>query len=186
VVGRIISDKPGELTFSLEENWPGFSSEFSADKNGVIGVAHLASGGDVTWKLQTSPAPKSMDGKEVDEFIRLISETRAVPEESLEAYRKGMVGAVGSKSQQNELGNWASRQAYIALGFLLETAALKGIDSCPMEGFDSKKFDVILGLDKNNFESRVVCTLGYRSENDTYAKQKKVRFSSGKTFEEIN
>ena len=64
VVGRIISDKPGELTFSLEENWPGFSSEFSADKNGVVGVAHPASGGDVTWKLQTSPAPKSMDGKQ--------------------------------------------------------------------------------------------------------------------------
>ncbi len=33
------------------------------------------------------------------------------------------------------LHQWAARQAYIALGFAMLTAAERGIDSCPIEGF---------------------------------------------------
>jgi hypothetical protein len=62
IVGRLISDKPGEMTFRLGENWPGFSSQFTADGNGVKGEAHPASGAAVTWELQTQPAPNSADG----------------------------------------------------------------------------------------------------------------------------
>ena len=105
--------------------------------------------------------------------------------ESLEGYKTMINGAINNRSE-NEIRNWAQKQAYIALGFLLEAAALKNIDSCPMEGFDHNKFDEILGLDKIGYESIVACPLGYRSENDSYAKAKKVRFSKEKTFEEIN
>ena len=31
--------------------------------------------------------------------------------------------------------DWSSKQTYIALGNMMTTAALLGIDSCPMEGF---------------------------------------------------
>ena len=128
--------------------------------------------------------PKVIDEKSINEFIKLIAEVRSVTVESLDGYKQSMVGAVSRKAP-NEIGDWAAKQAYIALGFLLETAALKNIDSCPMEGFDNKKFDEILGLDKRGYESRVICVLGYRSENDGYAQAKKVRFSEGDTFEEI-
>ena len=128
--------------------------------------------------------PKIVDEKGIAQFIELITKTRNVSEESLEGYRKLMEGAIKNKSEA--VGEWSAKQAYIALGFLLETAALKSIDACPMEGFDSKKFDEILGLTEKGFESRVVCALGYRAENDEYAKAKKVRFSKNETFEEIN
>ena len=62
IIGRIISEKPGEMTFRLGENWPGFSSLYSADGNGVKGTATLGWGNDVAWRLQTQPAPKSADG----------------------------------------------------------------------------------------------------------------------------
>ncbi len=61
IVGRLVSAYPGEISFSLSENWPGFSSEFSAEGNGVKGVASLANGKTVTWRLKTQPAVKSMD-----------------------------------------------------------------------------------------------------------------------------
>ncbi len=128
--------------------------------------------------------PKVIDEKTIDKFVELISDTRSVSVESLEGYKKVMTGSISQK-QNNELGDWAAKQAYIALGFLLETAALKNIDSCPMEGFDPKKFDEILGLDKKGYESRVVCPLGYRSKEDAHANEKKVRFSKEETFEII-
>ncbi len=51
---------------------------------------------------------------------------------------------------------WNSRQAYLALGFLLETAALLEIDACPMEGFNPAEFDRILELE-DYFISSFVC-----------------------------
>lgn len=50
----------------------------------------------------------------------------------------------GPRSQT--IDHWAQRQAYIAMGFLLETAALLKIDATPMEGLDPKAYDEILNL----------------------------------------
>ena len=79
------------------------------------------------------------------------------------------------KTQEN-LKTWNDRQVYIALGMLLESAALLKIDACPMEGFDGNQFDRILGLDKSEYSSIVIAAVGYRSEKDTYAFAPKVRF----------
>ena len=65
VVGRLVSEKPGEMTFKLGENWPGFSSQFSASGNGVKGEAVLPVGKSIFWALQTSPAPTSADGTQI-------------------------------------------------------------------------------------------------------------------------
>lgn len=64
VVGRLVSEGPGEMSFSLDENWPGFSSQFSAERDGVKGVATLAAGKTVTWKLKAHPKIKSADDKQ--------------------------------------------------------------------------------------------------------------------------
>ena len=65
--------------------------------------------------------------------------------------------------------NWASKQAYIALGFGLAACAELGIDSCPMEGFSSEEFDKILGLPEGQ-KSAVVMAVGYRGEEPQYPK----------------
>jgi nitroreductase len=71
---------------------------------------------------------------------------------------------------------WAIRQLYIALGNFMTSAALLGIDTCPMEGINPLKYDDILGLDKLGLNTVVVATAGYRAAADKYAAQKKVRF----------
>lgn len=61
IVGRLVSAYPGEMNFSLGENWPGFSSQFSAEPGGLKGIATLPAGKTVTWRLKAQPAVKSVD-----------------------------------------------------------------------------------------------------------------------------
>lgn len=56
----------------------------------------------------------------------------------------------------------AARQAYIALGIALVTAAEQEVDSTPMEGFDPPAVDKILGLNERGLRSVVLMPLGYR------------------------
>jgi len=78
---------------------------------------------------------------------------------------------------------WAQKQVYIALGFLLSACAQMRIDGCPMEGFDKKKVDVLLGLDKTDFASVVMCAVGYRSKDDKHALEAKVRWDEKTVIE---
>lgn len=73
----------------------------------------------------------------------------------------------------------AARQAYIALGFAMIAAAELEVDCTPMEGFDPKKFDEILGLNEKGLKSVLILPLGYREEEgDWLLPMKKVRKSS--------
>jgi nitroreductase len=58
----------------------------------------------------------------------------------------------------------------------MTAAALLGVDTCPMEGFDPAKYDEILGLPEKGFNAIVSCPAGYRAEGDKYAGLPKVRF----------
>lgn len=69
---------------------------------------------------------------------------------------------------------WITNQTYIPLGIMIETAALLGVDSGPMTGFDHNKFDEILGLKQKNLASVSAIAFGYRGE-DPAAERPKVR-----------
>lgn len=64
------------------------------------------------------------------------------------------------------LFNWACRQVYIVLGNMMTTAAMMGIDSCPIEGFDLEKVEDILSkegvLEKKHFGVACMVVFGYR------------------------
>ena len=57
---------------------------------------------------------------------------------------------------------WTARQTYIALGNMMTAAAIKGIDSCPIEGFEKQKVEEILELDTSKWQLSVICPFGYR------------------------
>lgn len=119
-------------------------------------------------------ARKEFREEHVEEFLDLIAEVRGTPRDNL----KGLADAIrGTRIKLEENGltkSWSQRQAYISLGFLLETAALLGIDACPMEGLDPAKVDEVLGLDE--YTATVMCALGYRTGEDWLAGLTKVRF----------
>lgn len=124
---------------------------------------------------------KTYTTAEVDKFAENIAQTRSIEVSMIKDYVDMMKGTVSSRSQE-ELANWNARQAYIALGVLLETAALNEIDACPMEGFDSAQFDAILGLDELNLSSVVIAPIGFRADEDVYQHFKKVRKSKDDLF----
>ncbi len=68
--------------------------------------------------------------------------------------------------KENGLFDWACRQIYIALGNMMSGAAMIGIDSCPMEGFNQDKVNAVLaedfGIDTDEFGVAVMCAFGYR------------------------
>lgn len=58
------------------------------------------------------------------------------------------LGMIKGWLRPTEEGNiaWLSRQTYLALQAMILAAVEKGIDSCPMEGFDAQKVNEILNL----------------------------------------
>lgn len=119
-------------------------------------------------------ARTDVDASYVDKFVDMIAKERGVSKDSLQGYSDMMKGSISAKGAS--VTDWAKMQAYIALGTMLTVAAQSGIDSTPMEGFDSAKFDEILGLKAMNLTSTVALAIGRRSKDDTYANLKKVRF----------
>ncbi|MFT9055651.1 MAG: NAD(P)H-dependent oxidoreductase [Ethanoligenens sp.] len=63
--------------------------------------------------------------------------------------------------------DWACKQTYIALGNMMTAAALIGIDSCPMEGFDRAKVEEIMTGAKlykpEEFGVACMVAFGYRA-----------------------
>ena len=126
-------------------------------------------------------ALKTMDEKYVKHYADLIAQVRGVTRESLLGYEKRIVASLKGKSPE-AISQWMKNQVYIALGIFLSECAHRKIDACPMEGFDSGKFDEILDLPQQGLESVVLCAIGYRDANDQYAHQKKVRFDKKEVF----
>ncbi|TKG88139.1 NAD(P)H-dependent oxidoreductase [Puteibacter caeruleilacunae] len=126
-----------------------------------------------------------LSDESVDHFIHLVSKTRNIPVPELEGLGN-MVKSVYQRLDQESKIQWATRQAYLALGNLLTVAALQEIDVCPMEGFDRSAFDQILQLENKGLKSVVICTLGFRSENDQLQYAAKVRKPLNEFVEVIN
>lgn len=112
----------------------------------------------------------------VNRYFEDIAHTRGMDISALDGYKNMVLWFIEGKSQE-DLAIWLSKQTYIAQGFLLSACAMLGIDACPMEGFDSSKFNEILGLSDHNLTSCVVVPVGYRSVDDKYAHTPKVRFA---------
>jgi nitroreductase len=130
-------------------------------------------------------AKQSFGEADVDAFISRAAATRGVSVESLTPFRDMLVGGIVRAMDEPGRDAWARNQAYIALGNLLTSAALLGIDACPMEGFDRAQYDEILGLKAQGYASAVIATVGYRAATDQYAGAPKVRFPREQVFAHV-
>ncbi len=120
---------------------------------------------------------------DIQKFIDKIIQVRGVTAESLEAYKQGMTGDLVRGPRSQTIIHWAERQTYIAMGFLMETAALMKIDTCPMEGIDPASYDEILGLKFSGYKTIAAVACGYRGAKDPLQQAKKVRFDVQDIFE---
>jgi nitroreductase len=120
---------------------------------------------------------------DVTHFIARMAEVRGMAAEALDGFKNVLLGDVVHGPRGNVALEWATRQAYIALGNFMTAAALLGVDTCPMEGFEPAKYDEILGLPAQGFRAVVACAAGYRAADDKYAALPKVRFPANELIE---
>jgi nitroreductase len=119
---------------------------------------------------------------DVDAHLQNVAKAQGAPIEALAPLRAMLVGGIVQRLDEAARNAWARNQVYIALGNFLTSAALLGIDACPMEGFDRAQYDEILGLKAKGLAAAVIATVGYRLPTDKYASAPKVRFPKEQVF----
>jgi len=114
-----------------------------------------------------------------NELIERTAKAHNVDHSELDGLRQMAEGGI-KRNTDESLDSWIKSQTFIALGMMIETAALLGVDAGPMEGFSAPDVDTILGLKEKNLASTTMLALGHRGE-DAYATKPKVR----RSFDEV-
>ena len=135
------------------------------------------------WHYLAFAVNTRMTEEHIDRRIAQTVEVRGGTIEGIKRYRDVMVGDVVTGEHATQALEWAARQAYLALGNFITSAALLGIDTCPMEGFEPDEYDKILDLASKGLTSIVCCAAGYRSTTDKYTTQKNVRFDKAEVIQ---
>jgi nitroreductase len=108
----------------------------------------------------------------VDQYAQHANRVREepIPQGMLDHMKTALAGMSTAEQQQ-----WAHQQACVALGNLLTSAALLGVDACPIGGINPKGIDQVLGLADLGLTTTVLIALGVRDHGDALAQQPKVR-----------
>jgi len=114
---------------------------------------------------------------DVRRHIERMAEIQGTPVEKLAGFEKVVAGFLEKPPYPLDLKEWSTRQVYLALGNFMTSAALLGVDTCPMEGLDPAGYDKVLALEGQGYFTVAACPAGYRSESDTSAAMPKVRFA---------
>ncbi len=105
------------------------------------------------------------------DFLRDVMTRRGLEGEKAEQararYKEFQEQHMQVLQSERALFDWACKQTYIALGNMLTGAAMIGIDSCPIEGFNYPEVNRILAeagvFDPAEWGVSVMATFGYRA-----------------------
>jgi nitroreductase len=128
---------------------------------------------------------KDLPEAHLDRYVARTAELRDTSVEALAPFKKLMLGSLEGARAKGHLDTWQTHQVYIALGQFMASAAMLGVDTCPMEGIEPSKYDDILGLTGTGFATVVACAAGYRAADDKYASLPKVRFPAADVVQHL-
>lgn len=108
---------------------------------------------------------------------------REMPKDKLDFYLNLYADHLNDTLSSDEnVYAWTSKQTYIAAGNMMTAAAIKGIDSCPIEGFEKEKIEDVLNLDTSKYQLSLVLPFGYRLNEQS----KQLRLSQEEIIEYID
>jgi nitroreductase/dihydropteridine reductase len=111
----------------------------------------------------------------INKVFDYLNEQRNQPPPVSDGHRNFAISYFGKMTEEEQFHH-AAKQANIALGLAVATAALEQVDATPMEGFNALALDELLGLKAKSLKSSMLLAVGYRDEaNDWNLKLKKVR-----------
>lgn len=119
--------------------------------------------------------------KHDSEYItHMMKEVKQLPEDVIDMYSKfyrEFQELDFDLDSDKKLFDWASKQTYIALGNMMTSAALIGIDSCPIEGFHQEKAEALLrdkfGVDTDKYGLSFMLAFGYRKADPEFDKSRR-------------
>jgi len=113
-------------------------------------------------------------------IMNMMKEVKQFPQDVIEVYSKFYREFQENDFQldsDKKLFDWASKQSYIALGNMMTSAALIGIDSCPIEGFHEDKVEQLLsenfGIDTDKYGLSYMVAFGYRKGAPAHEKSRR-------------
>ncbi len=109
---------------------------------------------------------KNEDLKPNSEYVKTMFKRRELPKEQEEKYLSVYENFMENKLDKKELYSWARAQCYIASANMMSVASMIGVDSCAIEGIESKKaIEEALKIDTDKFDLALILTFGYRLNN---------------------
>ncbi|HBU82502.1 MAG TPA: NAD(P)H-dependent oxidoreductase [Paenibacillus sp.] len=148
-----------ELRSKLKKISPGAQGQLDTASHFLIILARTNVRYDSEYVLDQMKNVQNMPEEVVTYFIGALKNVQEV---------RGLL------ENERLLYEWSAKQTYIAMGNMMTAAALAGIDSCPIEGFDYAAVDHILEeegwLEGGNLKVSVMVAFGYRNEEPKRAK----------------
>jgi nitroreductase len=117
---------------------------------------------------------KKIDAAYISGYFDKVKKIRGTSDAVLEPFKSALVNEFANMDT-SQIQQWATNQAYLAMGNLLTICAVEQIDACPMEGFLPESYDKLLKLGTKGLSSVLVLPIGYRAEDDMFSGFKKVR-----------
>lgn len=113
-----------------------------------------------------------------DYMTHIMKDIQKLPDnviaEKREAFKNFQQTDFNLLESDRALFDWASKQTYIVLTNMLTSAALLGINSCPIEGFNQTAVTQLLAaeeiIDSNHFGVSVMASFGYSAEEPHHEK----------------
>lgn len=156
--------QPIKLLFLRDKQIQQTLVEHSMDQEQVAQASHI-----LIFCIETN-----IDTKYIVDYFERVKEIRSTPDHILQPFEDFLIDDFKGRSM-DYIEDWATKQAYLAMGNLLTVLAIEHIDSCPMEGFTPKVWDDILGLTERGLKSVLMMPIGYRADDDMFSDFKKVR-----------
>ncbi len=128
-------------------------------------------------------ARRDVDEQDLTDYVELQKEIRNISEESAQAalakYRNYSFFWADAPTTKC----YVESQIHLAAGFLTHAAAKLEVDTCIIGGMNPAQYDAILGLDGTRYRAVLGMAFGYRSAEDSHAKDAKVRYASERLIE---
>lgn len=127
---------------------------------------------------------RKIDSAYITDYFERVAQIRGTDKAILKPFEEALTRDF-LKMEDEEIVQWATNQAYLALGTLMTICAIEAIDSCPMEGFIPSAYNDFLGLTQNGLNAVLVMPIGYRAVDDMFSDFKKVRKSIAESIIEM-
>jgi len=113
--------------------------------------------------------PREMDPQS-EYLTHIMRDVQQLPEAAQgpkrERFRTFLAHDFALLDNAQALQEWVCRQTYIALGNMMTAAALVGVDSCPLEGFEKRPVEAVLDewhlLEDGRFSLACMVAFGFR------------------------